>query len=121
LVQHHDTATPPKENVWMTEHLETITSNRGFDRLPPIPSTHAGDVRVFESSAADGPHIWLKATAPANLNEPEGRAVEAPLHLTAENAWRLAEQLMLLVRHHYQGDARPEQLHADLLDAGSAK
>ncbi len=105
----------------MAEHLETITSDRGFDRLPPIPSTYAGDVRVYESSAADGPHIWLKATAPANLNEPEGRTVEAPLHLTAENAWRLAGQVMMLVSAHYQGDARPEQRLADLLDARSAK
>ena len=73
--------------------------------MPPIPSEYGGEVTVFESSAASGPHIWLKARE-AMRGEPE-RTVA--LHLTAENAWRLAEQLQMLVRDHYQGDATPEQ------------
>jgi hypothetical protein len=32
---------------------------------------------------------------------------EASVHLTAETAWRLKEQLETLLAHHYQGDARP--------------
>lgn len=89
------------------EHLETTTTDRGFDHLPPIPSEYGGEVRVSESSAAFGPHVWLRATCPADLNRPGGPTVEAPMHLTAENAWKVAEQLMYLVKNHYQGDASP--------------
>lgn len=91
----------------MTEHLNVTTSDRGFDSLPPIPSEYGGEVSVYESSAAIGPHVWLRAKAPVDLNNPGGEWREVPIHLTAENAWRLAEQLRYLVEHHYQGDARP--------------
>jgi hypothetical protein len=87
----------------MTEHLTTTTTSRGFDHLPLIPSTHGGDVSVYESSAASGPHIWLRA----GEDMPGKPLVEATVHLTAEDAWRLAEQLQHLVRQHYQGDATP--------------
>jgi len=85
------------------DHLVNVaTSDRGFVRLPPIPSEYGGNVRVYESSAAMGPHIWLTATAPANLNEPDGPAVQAPIHLTLDNARKLAEQIQFLVANHYQ-------------------
>jgi hypothetical protein len=98
----------------MTEHLTPTTTDRGFDHLPPIPNEYGGAVRVYESSNASSPHIRLNATAPVDLNDPDGPTLEAALHLTAENAWRLAEQLMTLVANHYQGDARPDQRIADL-------
>ncbi len=88
----------------MSDHLTASTSERGFDAYPAIPSEYGGGVYVQESSSAEGPHIWLRATE-AMPGRPE---VKAALHLTAENAWRLAEQLQRLVREHYQGDARPE-------------
>lgn len=98
----------------MTAHLEVTKSDRGFSRLPSIPSAYpGGHVEVFESSAASGPHIWLNATAPRNLNEPEGPKFTAPIHLTAEDAWKLADQLRHLVEHHYQGDARPNGASGD--------
>ncbi len=93
----------------MTDHLNVTTSDRGFDSMDPIPSEYGGEVRVYESSAAFVPHIWLRATAPVNLNEPNGPSHEVPIHLTAENAWRLADQLRYLVENHYQGDARPDR------------
>lgn len=89
----------------MNDHLTVTTSDRGFDRLPPIPSAYGGEVRVYESSAAMGPHIWLAAADPAN---PNGNRELFTVHLTAENAWKLADQLRHLVEHHYQGDARPD-------------
>jgi hypothetical protein len=92
----------------MNDHLTPIVSDRGFSRLPSIPSDYPGGrVRVYESSAASSPHIWLTATAPVDLNEPDGPKAEAPIHLSAENAWKLADQLRWLVEHHYQCDARP--------------
>lgn len=71
------------------EHLAATTSERGFDRYPKIPGAYGGHAEVYESSAASGPHVWLKVT-------------ESPLHLTAENATKLAEQLLGLVAGHYQ-------------------
>lgn len=91
-------------------HLDYTTTDRGFKRLPEIPSEYGGRVRVYESSAASGPHVWLAAEAPVNLNEPNGPTHEVPIHLTAENAWKLADQLRLLVRKHYQG-GDPEWLN----------
>lgn len=85
-------------------HLTKVHSDRGFARLPEIPSEYGGNVRVYESSAAMGPHVWLTAKAPKNLNNPNGAMVEAPMHLTADNAARLGEQLLLTARDHYQGD-----------------
>lgn len=97
----------------MTHLIPTVINDRGFDAMPTIPGSYADRVTgsyvdVYESSCAVGPHIWLMATAPVDLNHPDGPAVEAPVHLTAENAWRIAEQLMYLVRNHYQGDATPD-------------
>lgn len=89
-------------------HLQEYVSDRGFADLSAIPSEYGGHVTVSESSAASGPHLWLRAVAPVDLNDPDGPTHEAPIHLTAANAWRLAEQIRHLVEHHYQGDARPK-------------
>lgn len=95
----------------MSDHLYYVTTDRGFKRLPPIISAYpGGHVEVYESSAAEGPHIWLAATAPVNLNEPDGDKFTSPIHLTAEDAWKLADQLRHLVRLHYQG-GDPEWLN----------
>jgi hypothetical protein len=85
------------------EHLTTTTSDRGFDALPEIPGAYGGSIRVYESSAASGPHLWLNA-----LERVGAEGTQATMHLSAENAWRLSEQLQKLVREHYQGDATPE-------------
>jgi len=89
------------------DHLQVTTTDREFDHLPPIQSTYGDEFRAYESSAAEGPCIWLAITMR------DSKDVHA--HLTAENAWHLAEQIMTLVRDHYQGDARPEQRIADLI------
>ncbi|RKR92675.1 hypothetical protein BDK92_7152 [Micromonospora pisi] len=85
-------------------HLQKVVSERGFSYLPNIPSEYGGHVSVSEPSAAIGPHVWLRATAPTDLNDPNGPTHEAPMHLTADNAVRVAEQLLMTVREHYQAD-----------------
>jgi hypothetical protein len=97
--------TDPTDDRW---HLEKTTSARGFTHLPHIPSEYGGHASVSESSAADGPHVWVRATAPVDLNRPDGPTREVPLHLTADNARRLAEQLLLTVKEHYQGTDEQE-------------
>lgn len=98
------------------EHLQPVKSDRGFSHLPAIPSQYGGSVRVYESSAAMAPHIWLTAEAPVSLNEPDGPTVTAPIHLTLDDARRLAEQLLLLVGDHYQLRNDREQDVVDDMD-----
>lgn len=81
-------------------HLQPEMNNRGFAAMPSINGEHGGEVDAHESSAASGPHLWLSILDSSNTT--------AMVHLTAENAWRLADQLRTLVRNHYQGDATPE-------------
>lgn len=87
--------------------LPIRTSQRGFNYHAPIPSEYGGHITVSESSAANGPHIWVRAVCPADLNHPDGPTVETAMHLTADNAWLLARQLAAAVVGHYHGDARP--------------
>jgi hypothetical protein len=90
---------PPNENeeiVLMTktpDHLVATSTDRGFKHLPPIAGSYGGQVRVYESSAATHPYIWLNVD-------------EATLHLTVEDATKLAEQLAYLVKNHYQVQTR---------------
>jgi hypothetical protein len=84
------------------EDLGITISDRGFKRLSAIPSEYGGHVEVYESSAAMAPYIWLKASGPVSLNDPDGPSKEVFMHLTIENAERLAGQLHYLVTHHYQ-------------------
>lgn len=85
------------------------TSDRGFKRFEAVPSTYGGEVKVYESSAAEGPHLWLNATAPVSLNEPDGAQVTAALHITLDAAALLRDQLDYLVQNHYQ---RVEEVEA---------
>lgn len=82
------------------QHLEPIASARGFVALPALAATYGGEIRVYESSAASGPHLWINST------DKDGR--EVTLHVTAETAWKFAEQIITAVRNHYQGNATPE-------------
>lgn len=91
----------------LPDHLAMDRSGpRGFAYLPPLPGEFPGQqVVVYESSAADGPHLWMQAS---NEN------AKVTVSLDAEVAWRLAEQIMVLCANHYQGDARPSPRYADL-------
>lgn len=95
----------------MTDILDTWRTSRGLARfVDPVKVRHGGEIRVYESSAADSPHVWLDA-APTS-------------HLAAADAWLLARQLMWLLVNHYQGDARPagyRQYAVAALDAALAQ
>ena len=91
----------------MADHLQPVKTDRGFKHLPPIPATHAGRpagrVMVYESSAANGPHLWISVEQPADRNHPDnGEIIEASVHMTLEDAVKLAEQINYLAEHHYQ-------------------
>jgi hypothetical protein len=82
-------------------YLTPTVSDRGFSHLPPIIGTYGGTVRVYESSAASGPHIWLAVNEDAS-SRLDKTATEAHSHLTIEAAGHLADQIRWLIDHHYQ-------------------
>lgn len=82
-------------------HLVPEISSRGLKYLPLIEGDRGGYARVYESSAALGPHVWLQVVVPGD----EMAAIEAEkatLHLTVEDAQRLSEQLAFIAANHYQ-------------------
>lgn len=79
-------------------------SNRGFMHAPEIKCTYGSIVRVYESSAAESPHIWIRTAQLVDMNRPDSdERVEAVAHLTRSQAIALAEQLLYLATHHYHG------------------
>jgi hypothetical protein len=83
------------------EHLKIARSVRGFLRAPVIAGTYPNEsVEVYESSNAENPAVWIKGIECVG----SGSRVE----LTAENAYRFAEQIMALVANHHAGDLRPD-------------
>jgi hypothetical protein len=86
----------------MSDALTPEYSERGFKHFPPIPSAYGGDIRVYESSAASAPHVWIRTVCPVDLNKPDGPAVEAVAHLHIDDAIVLRDQLTYLLEHHYQ-------------------
>lgn len=90
------------------DYLRPLVSDRGFAHLPPIPATHAGQpaghARVYQSSAATEPCLWLQVVQPADRNHPgDGNTIEATIHVRAEDMWHLAQQIEALIRHQNGG------------------
>lgn len=91
----------------IAEHLKPIQSGRGFAVMPALRSPSLDDViTAYESSNARSPHVRVQ------IDPRDGVPI---CELSAENAWKLAEQLMTLVANHYQGDARPTERRAELI------
>lgn len=91
------------------QHTEPTVSDRGFAAMPEIRGVYPGDrILAYESSTSDEPVITVRSKEP-------GREA-ARIALTAENAWRLSDQLRTLVRNHYQRDATPEWARAALIE-----
>lgn len=99
-----------RENGWwgltvpMPSPVEPVHNARGFQRHPALPSQYGGTIQTYESSAASGPHLWVRTVCPKDLSEPNGPTVEAVAHLTLDDAVTLAEQILSIAANHYQGD-----------------
>lgn len=89
------------------EHMEPTVTDRGFTHLPALPLSggydlndrweivgphQVGEIRVYESSDAVFPSVWV------NMKTDDG---ELTGHMTIENAGRLARQLIALAENHY--------------------
>lgn len=79
-------------------------SDRGFIDLEPITCSYGSKVRVYESSSAESPHIWLNIKVDPEIlhGQPEG---EGTAHLTLSQARALRDQLHWMIQNHYQGKA----------------
>lgn len=78
--------------------IEVTTSQRGFLGYgDPVLTTYGHEVRVYESSAADAPHIWLGI-------EHDGarsgiQACRAMAHLSIEQAIAIRDRLNLAIQY----------------------
>lgn len=83
---------------------ERTYSDRGFAQHQPIPggTAYGGTVRVYESSSALAPRIWLAV---------EALTQSATIHLSLDAARALATDLIDLVEHHYQAKDGTLPLH----------
>jgi hypothetical protein len=83
-------------------------SDRGFAHWPPVGGGYGAEVKVYESSAAAGPHLWVTVAAECHLESPvrerpgisHGVALgEASAHLDMDGARRVRDQLDAAIRH----------------------
>lgn len=85
-----------------TAAVEVKYSSRGFKHFDPVEDTYGGNVRVYESSSACEPHIWLAVEQAPEITPELGVAHS---HLTLEQAKQVIAQLQYLIEHHYQLDS----------------
>ncbi len=92
------------------EPAVTVT-DRGFKHFHPIPTTYGHVVRVYESSAANRPHVWLNIEGDVHLDSRPRPAVGIPhgvakgsaaAHMTLEQAEALRSALGAAIATHYQ-------------------
>lgn len=91
-------------------HLEPVVTDRGFRHMPPITDGYGSSVHVYESSAADGPHVWMKIRTDdsyENRGTWHGSSkkdhAELCAHLTLDDLVKLGEQIEWFKKNHYQG------------------
>jgi hypothetical protein len=91
------------------DHLRATVTDRGFRHMPIVEGRYGGFARVYESSAASRPHLWLNVNRGRRTDDPgaheDQNVGNVTLHLDARSALALAEQLLYLLRQHYQYDA----------------
>lgn len=89
---------------------ESTISNRGFRHFEAI-QTDGQEIRVYESSRADSPHLWLSVTGEAFLREAtrpcagceHGVATASvSAHMTIEQAGLVRDVLDAAIKQYYQ-------------------
>jgi len=103
------------------EHLERKESARGFVRLPHIPGSRNDRARVYESSDACTPAIWLTCDSPdySGVTTIENGMAHTAVHLPLEQAFQVAEQLLKLVATHYNGHPQMASRAEKMLRSGA--
>lgn len=80
-------------------------SDRGFKHWPSVWSRRGEEVRIYESSAAEEPHLWLAVYS----GDQHGTA-----HLTLDQALIVADLLTAAVQNHYQFAPEIPERHGNL-------
>lgn len=70
-------------------------TDRGFRHGPHVTGRD-GSARVYESSHATEPCVWIA------VEETEGRGGEAIVQMHVDSALKFAEQIIRICRQHYQ-------------------
>jgi len=78
----------------MTE-IDITVNERGFHGYGnPVETTYGHVVRVYESSAASGPHCWLDIAKHFDLGNGDIPRERATAHLNEEQARAIAARLL---------------------------
>lgn len=74
------------------------TSERGFEHYDPIPTSYGHDVRIYESSSANEPRLWMaiEKTERSQIDDP------SVVHLTFGQAEQIIQTLQTAMAYHYQ-------------------
>jgi hypothetical protein len=89
------------------EEGETITvpgigevrfNTRGFKQMPEIITSYGAKVRIYESSAAEVSHIWLRVEETEATRSEHGAATA---HVDFHMIDQIIAQLRWLKKHHY--------------------
>lgn len=80
---------------------EYTKTGRGFKHWDAIPSTYGHVLKVYESSAAEAPHLWLAINGDDSVVTDQSGEISA--HLTIEQAEALIATLRAAIDNHYQG------------------
>lgn len=82
--------------------MEHTHSERGFTQMEPLVCDYGTGIRVYESSAAMAPHIWLALSQGQDPKLSNLEKSEAHAHMPLETAEQLRDQLTWLIENHYQ-------------------
>ena len=82
-------------------------SERGFAQFPPFTCSYGSEVRLYESSNASGPHIWLNIDD-SRWRTPKQKAEDnvnhSSAHLTLDQARELSNRLQTAIAFMEQRD-----------------
>jgi len=72
-------------------------SERGFAHWEPTDTSYGAQVRIYESSAALSPHIWMRIDQPSPEDNPMGgnlKEASAVAHMTLDQAREIRDTLI---------------------------
>lgn len=84
--------------------IEYEKTDRGFKHYDPIKTSYGHIIKVYESSAAMEPHIWLSVEQTEESAREAGSNIEpeeAIAHLTVLQAKLLRKALKHAIKNHY--------------------
>ena len=95
-VEWADDALTPRQEEWLNRYTE-----RGFRLYGELMDSYGNDIRVQESSAANGPHVWIFIDAGGDL---------CP-HLNVAQAIEVRDALSLFIAEHSPGETNVDAAH----------